>query len=120
MGQIPQIIGQFRLPNQALGLKEMSRDNGLVRLAARVRKQPGYCPDAETLVLFGIASHDDEQVALMIRFRSFEGQDAEGDHLYMNLEEAFSEALEDFGVARDDWRPLTEEEAFRIDESIKS
>ncbi|MCW2293434.1 hypothetical protein M2262_003484 [Pseudomonas sp. BIGb0408] len=88
-------------------------------LFAECRKTCPQRPEVTAIVLFALLCEDDDVVYLEIRYTDYASGQFEGDHLWLSLEEAMHSALEDHGIAEDDWRALSAREIARIDRTIE-
>lgn len=91
----------------------------LTYLFAECRTTCPLRPQVTSLVLFALLCEDDDVVYLEIRYIDYANGQAEGDHLWLTLEEAKQAALEDHGITEEDWRPLSAREIARIDRTIE-
>ncbi|WP_236100875.1 hypothetical protein [Pseudomonas argentinensis] len=88
-------------------------------LFAECRKPCAQRPEVTAIVLFALLCEDDDVVYLEIRYIDYASGLAEGDHLWLSLEEAKQDLLDDHGITEQDWRPLSAREIARIDRTIE-
>lgn len=87
-----------------------------VYLFAKVRQPCEYRPGVTAIVLFGleVEGEGEPPVYLEIRFIDYAGQQIEGDHLMLSLEDALESARVDYGILQADWRAMSPAEIARI------
>ena len=87
-------------------------------LFSDVKRPDEFSPDVTSVVLFGLVSTDGQVFYLEIRYIDYGKDVVEGDHLTWSLEEAYEYALRDYGIQKNDWRPLTKVEVEAIGRGI--
>lgn len=76
-------------------------------------------PSLDGLVVFELVDADGRSVHLAIRYLSFQDQEIDGDHLYLDgLEAAKTELESAFDISSGEWRPLTSTEADAVEALI--
>lgn len=71
------------------------------------------------MAVIGLVSTELEVCYVVIRYINYEAGVVNGDHLYLSLKEMYASTLSDYGVAIDDWRPLSAAEVAVINAQIQ-
>lgn len=87
-------------------------------LMAHCQKQGDSHPEVMVIVLFGMVCESGDIVYLEIRYRNYDADEVEGDHLFLSLDEAFDSANADFDICQEHWRGLSAAEIETIDQKI--
>ena len=90
----------------------------LHHLFAPVRRASEFRPQVTSLVLFGLNTADGGVVYLTIRYSDYKNDLIEGDHLMLSLDEAQAYAQDEYGIAPNDWQPLSAVEIKKVDAGI--
>ncbi|WP_249907593.1 hypothetical protein [Pseudomonas fulva] len=88
-------------------------------LFAECRKPCPERPDVTAIVLFALLCENDDVVYLAIRYIDYANGLAQGDHLWLSLEDAKQGLFDEHGITEDDWRALSAREIARIDRTIE-
>ena len=85
-------------------------------LFAQVRQACEYRPSVTAIVLFGLAVEGEGEppVYMEIRFIDHARLQIEGEHMMLSLDAAIAAARHDYGILRQDWRQMSQEDVERI------